>query len=113
MANWQAYRALKAESMKVGWPLAYQTDLTKHDRAALSVKDAPERFVWILRNAGTHLLQDNGRWESGVLRYLARAESRARFYVFENGELREVERDEARDHLARWAVKARREACAG
>jgi hypothetical protein len=56
MANWEAYRAIKAKAEAIGWPTHYETDLTHHNRIRLSRKDAPDEFLWGLRPMGTHLL---------------------------------------------------------
>jgi|GEM_PF-1349297 len=55
MANRVAYQALKAEARRVGFPEYYRADLTTHDRNALSRRDAPAQFGWVLRRCGTHL----------------------------------------------------------
>lgn len=52
----EAYRAIQAESKRVGWPKGYQSDLTVHDRGRLHCEGAPERFGWVLRKEGTLLL---------------------------------------------------------
>jgi len=70
MANWEAYRLMKAESVRVGWPKHYAADLTKHDRRRLSRKDAPETFVWILRESGTHLLPIYDGWADATLKHV-------------------------------------------
>lgn len=48
------YQMLKKESKSIGWPVAYKTDLTKHDLNLIR-KNKNKRFFWILREHGTHL----------------------------------------------------------
>ena len=50
-----AYRLLKDESNRVGWPTHFVEDLTKHDRNYLS-RYKPRKFAWILRPCGTHMI---------------------------------------------------------
>ncbi len=38
----------------IGWPLAWQDDLYRHDRQKLAASPG-ESFLWILRDTGTHL----------------------------------------------------------
>jgi hypothetical protein len=51
-----AYIALVAKSEEKQWPVAFKTDLTKHDYNRLHAPDAPETFYWRLRESGTDLL---------------------------------------------------------
>jgi hypothetical protein len=55
MAEIASYRAIRAEAARVGWPVAYRADLTKHDLAACRRLQPGERFVWALRETGTDL----------------------------------------------------------
>jgi len=90
MANWQAYRAMKAKAEEVGWPRAFPTDLTKHDRMLLARKDAPAEFVWVLRECGTHLLRLGKPFSltwAGPLR-----DPSYRWFVYRDGLLLEVGR---------------------
>ena len=101
MGNLKAFKTLTEEAKKVGWPLAYQSDLEKHDLDLLSAENAPKRFIWVLRDAGTHLYSENGKWERGVLSYLANNDSRAKFYVYENDKLITISHENAHHHLHR------------
>lgn len=49
------YRSMLAESKRLGLPLGFKTDLTKHDRAMLGAHDG-RPFGWILHEHGTTLL---------------------------------------------------------
>jgi len=50
------YLAMRAESARLGLPLSFKTDLTKHDRAFLRVHDG-HPFGWVLHEHGTTLLE--------------------------------------------------------
>jgi hypothetical protein len=94
---------MKTEAERVGWPKHYKTDLTKHDRVHMSRKNAPEEFVWVLRECGTFLF----RFGVGAdLDWLVAnynlygpqpniSGKTARWYIWRDDELREVEADEA------------------
>ncbi len=104
MANWTAYRALKAESETQGLPIHYRTDLTKHDRRRLSRKDAPAAFIWVLRQSGTYLLQlgnpDELSWLLAIYNtHGPRPTSgrQARWYICRDGQLTHVAPQVARD----------------
>lgn len=49
------FDALCKEADKIQMPVAYTNDLFKHDRAYLT-EAKPERFIWIVRPWGTHLI---------------------------------------------------------
>jgi len=49
------YKLLVQESKSVKWPVEYKTDLTRHDKMTLYAYK-PERFIWILREWGTHMI---------------------------------------------------------
>lgn len=58
------YKALLAESKKVGWPVSYATDLTTHDERELRHRDPDMPFGWILRELGTHLILPETGYDS-------------------------------------------------
>ena len=87
MANWPAYRLLKAESKRLGLPHQYRTDLTVHDRIALSRKDAPLTFGWLIRKGGTDILRVGTAYARGTTRYYRQGGDGARFYWYEDGAL--------------------------
>ncbi len=80
------------EAEKVGWPTSYKTDLTQHDRARLIDPDAPERFVWVLREMGTEILDVRMSRNSiaGFRDHYAVDGKDHRYYICSNGELRNV-----------------------
>ncbi len=51
-----AYAALLATSERTGFPLRFRTDLTTHDRGALSRSVDPGPFLWVLREDGTNIV---------------------------------------------------------
>ena len=107
---YSAYYQLHKEAARVGWPLAYPEDLTRHDHDYLA-KYTPDRFVWVLRANGTHLLlAEKERWAHDWLLSVRRSEGIAdlkddapmpsqRYYIFEDNLLREVAFSEAREFL--------------
>lgn len=54
------YDALVAQAAIVGWPLAYRRDLDVHDRQLCERLDEATPFLWVLRDAGTHLWVPGG-----------------------------------------------------
>jgi hypothetical protein len=50
------YHALRDAARAKGWPVAFKTDLTKHDLAFCRRYDASQPFLWVLRDAGTHVV---------------------------------------------------------
>lgn len=94
------FEAMMAESARTGFPGAFATDLTEHDRAALESlrptgsRSNVDRIGWILYRSGTHLallapgealkhknaagLRDFGEAEGGL------------FFIGEGGKLRQV-----------------------
>ena len=100
MANWQAYRAIKAEAAAQQRPHIYQTDITTHDRSVLAKNTAPDTFIWALRECGTDLL----RYSSPGALYWAKAitytNPTALWYVWADGQLQPVGAGEALQLLA-------------
>ncbi len=98
MANWEGYRAITDEANRVGWPEHFREDLTRHDRAVLSRKDAPHEFGWVLRRHGTHLLIRgtwwNFLWAVAVVRNEARSGGPYRYYWFDGEQLHRVTAEE-------------------
>jgi hypothetical protein len=90
MANWPAYRLLKAEAERLSLPLHYRTDLTQCDRAILSRGNAPERFGWIVRAWGTDLLRPGTVYARVMADYYRYGQDGARYYWYENGRLTPV-----------------------
>jgi|GEM_PF-6638809 len=82
-----AFLAVKAESDHVKWPLRYTADVAYHDRAGLA--DNPERFGWILRENGTHLIRTQADY--GIALYCVDVhKDAARYYVHEQRRLKRL-----------------------
>ena len=84
------------EVVRLGLPEAFVADLFVHDRRRLEMmaaEDGPLRFVWVLYDCGTHLLEARG---SLTPSYLAepfiRRYDRCHVYLFEGGRLTECAR---------------------
>ena len=92
MANQEAYWELKAEAKRFGFPKHYRTDLTKLDRGVLSRKTAPESFLWVLRECGTHLFPFKMERLVDWAKAVAQTWPDALFYAWENGKLRRLSR---------------------
>ena len=90
MANWPAYRLLKAEAERLSMPLHYRTDLTQCDREILSRGNAPERFGWIVREWGTDLLRPGTVYAKVMADYYRYGQDGARYYWYEDGKLAPV-----------------------
>jgi hypothetical protein len=83
---------LVAEAERVGWPRIFTTDLMVHDRQALEWRFPPQgRFVWVLREHGTHIYfieaatsRRVAEWNLNLMRYHQRYE-RCRWYIGDAG----------------------------
>jgi len=94
------YDQIAAEAARVGWPEAFQTDLTFHDRRALEGGDAPRTFVWVLRREGTHILRpEDGGSPNAFVCALRRIHPELIFYTCRDGVLRRATLEEALDLL--------------
>jgi hypothetical protein len=86
------YNVLVTEAAHAEWPVAYKTDLTKHDRQTLLNTDT-QHFIWVLRESGTHLypLDTNMKYStiSSCLDAVDKYNYNARYYIFFNGKLTE------------------------
>ena len=110
-----AYDLLLQESERVGWPKHYVADLTRHDRNRLLGPDAPERFVWALRECGTWLMCpmapttgdteaeiSNAAWLMSLVS--SSFHEGANFYWYESGRLTEISVSQAKQRLfTEWA----------
>ncbi len=112
MPNWRGYRAIKAEADRVGWPEHFREDLTRHDRAALSRRDAPREFGWVLRRCGTHLLVRGTWWDFlwavAVVRNEARSDGPYRYYWFDGERLHRITAQELIRRLTPPLLEGRR-----
>lgn len=85
----QQYDLLCRESARIRLPIHYSDDLHKHDKASLS-ESKPNKFIWIVREMGTHLIPldtrgkppAGGDWFLGVVDHNRRE--------FEGGSVRKV-----------------------
>lgn len=96
------YAAMMAESERIGWPTAYQRDLTVHDVNYLA-QYQPDEFLWIVRDSGTHLFSpSDGRPLESALQWLTATVrtyglNNLRMYIWRNGALSEVMHEDARE----------------
>lgn len=56
MKTSSAFHALLRRSDQLGLPKSFATDLTKHDRRALSGRDNARPFGWVLHRDGTYIV---------------------------------------------------------
>ena len=95
------HSVLVAEAERQSLPKHYRDDLIVHDRAILENNET-QRFLWVLRECGTHLIpldmkeakdQEQQRaWQRAVINNFG---ERASYYVFENGKLRPITAERA------------------
>lgn len=104
-----AYATIAAESVRVGWPVAYRRDLTLHDRRELATRGADAGpFLWILRDYGTHLVFPGPHVGDVTCATLTRAvlttwaADRTRCYSYDRGRLTEITPDRAIDIARAW-----------
>lgn len=53
MQNVQGYIAILEKGFELAMPQGYKEDLTKHDKQTLTNENAPQVFVWAVRECGT------------------------------------------------------------
>lgn len=111
-----AYEAIALEAAEQGWPKHYGPDLWFHDHRRLHEADDSVRFIWVLRELGTHLIMDNfDAYEPkrsrekvfGARKDHARAVHKtwpkdAKWYCYERSELRTTTANRAPSILTRW-----------
>jgi len=95
---YKAYAAICRKAVELGWPEAYRADLVEHDWNTL-VKYRPTRFLFEIRDTGTHLLPENSSWARTLLGHELTAKSR--FFWWNGAVLGEVDREQAFELLAR------------
>lgn len=110
---------MAAEARKHGWPMHYDGDLGID--AKWIQQEQIEKFVWILRKSGTHLIcpwTDEGApyylcclvkafGDSGDVERMKIALPWAHVYIYERGNLREVTFDQAYDWLSEVSAQIR------
>lgn len=108
------YRALVAESERVGWPLRYAADLTVHDRASLARTPHAEPFCWALGPSGTVLYfpERAGAWGPADFIRTMRQDGERRIYRWDGVSLASVE-PSGDDRLVDWLARAERAAHGG
>ncbi len=84
------------EAARKQLPTAFQTDLTKHDRRAIQELGDNPRFLWCLREAGTHLLAfgtdgtDKSFKACSVSVRACQGPAPRHWYLYENNELKPI-----------------------
>ena len=58
--NEEVYERLQEVASLLGWPQAFTTDLTHHDRKFVEAMELGTSFGWIVYPCGTHLITWNG-----------------------------------------------------
>ncbi len=98
MPTLSPYQQLRRESLKTGYPLLFQTDLTVHDKWYLRRRRRPARFGWLLREHGTDLLL-NCTWSEVFIEYYG-PQTACYWYWFDGVSLRPTTPAELRALLA-------------
>jgi len=98
--NLKAYRAIEAEAARLGLPTTYKTDVTVHDRAALTGDDAAPIFVWVLRGCGTLLYRYDCAANVVAAAAACWSDRDAHWYIWDDDELLAVTPDDAVAELA-------------
>lgn len=104
-----AYQQMLNESRRIGWPVSYKEDLTKHDREFIRTRK-PSSFIWLLRECGTFLyagypgLQDDSEHLAYVIKSdeQSKLEDQHRYYKFEHGKLTQIKRSRAQYYLTEY-----------
>lgn len=86
------YETLMTESQNTGWPVVYQTDLTKHDKRRIEGDPSLQAFGWVLRECGTELLDPrmSGPILSGFMQYYEYNGKSYKYYIYEKEQLNPV-----------------------
>lgn len=92
------YEAIAVEAERLGWPMHWRTDLTEHDRGALSQPDAPKEFGWAVRSTGTDLYTAGDEFERLWAESSARLRPEQRWYWWDGSGLTEL----PFERFARW-----------
>lgn len=91
----EPYDLLLAKSEKIGWPVHNKKDLTEHDKQYLK-EEKPEKFIWIVRESGTHLLpliESSTREKKLAITWMRAAVSlhpEAKGFLVANGRMKEI-----------------------
>jgi hypothetical protein len=107
-----AYLAIVTACNAAKLPTYYRSDVTYHDRLMVTGKDAPTRFLYILREAGSHLIAplvggnalkpDLAAFKLSHIKHITQLVNNQRFYVYENGKLTEKTADAMIARFEEW-----------
>jgi hypothetical protein len=93
------YQILKAEAKRQQLPKSYKSDLTTHDQHTLRRrKEQPKKFVWLLRDCGTHLFYESSLYAAVTLQYFEKSKHR-HYYIFQDGQLKKCTMQAAMNFL--------------
>lgn len=91
MANIKALKALLKKCIELKLPEAYIEDFSEHDFNCLITNDAPETFLWVLRECGTFLYdlkKKQYEWIDAVVHTWGNRE-KCHWFLFKDGKLTE------------------------
>lgn len=93
--DWVTYvhNLILREAIKEGMPKHYQDDLLVYDKEQLQELPIGTKFIWILRECGTHMI-GNTMWGKGVTKYYQNNPD-VIFYYYDGQSLNKVSGDEA------------------
>jgi len=66
----------------------YQSDFYRHDN--LLLQSNPEKFIWIVRECGTWLIQEKSKIAFGIMDYCIKNSDDDDYYFYSNGKLQKV-----------------------
>jgi hypothetical protein len=84
------YKTIAAEARSLGLPIHYKDDLIKHDAYSLAYYNAPDLFLWAIRDCGTWLFiptYDNKRFREAIAK---ESDKSQRYYLYKNGLLNQI-----------------------
>lgn len=101
MANIVALKTLLKKCIELKLPEAYIDDFSEHDFNYLMADDAPESFLWVVRECGTFLYnfnKEHWNWIDAVVHTYG-AYEKCRWFLFKDGNLTEFKNsDEWRNY---------------
>lgn len=83
--NEEVYERLQEVASLLGWPQAFTTDLTHHDRKFVEAMEPGTSFGWIVYPCGTHLITLGMSRED--MATVAGHEKRAEYFVWNGHKL--------------------------
>lgn len=84
-----AFEAITAAALKLGWPTRYTSDLFR-DYQFIRDNEPDIRFLWIVRESGTHIVVPGHDGAIPTAEYLRDNEHGARAFWWDGKQLREV-----------------------